>query len=232
MSGKLVVSHEDWLQARLDLLDAEKALTRQRDALTRRRMEMPWEHVEKDYRFEGPDGPAAFAELFGDTTQLMVYHFMLAPDWNEGCKSCSFWADHFDGTTAHLLHRDVSFVAVSRAPYDKIDAYKRRMGWRFPWFSSHGSDFNVDYHVSFTPDEVAAGEGLLNYRRQRIDGPEYPGLSVFVKDGGAIFHTYSSYLRGIDAINTTYQMLDLVPKGRDEDGFTSPMAWVRRHDEY
>jgi predicted dithiol-disulfide oxidoreductase (DUF899 family) len=227
-----VVSHEEWLKARLELLAAEKEFTRQRDALTRRRMAMPWERVEKSYRFEGPNGALSLADLFDGRSQLIVYHFMLGPDWEEGCKSCSFWADNFDGIPIHLNHRDVTFTAVSRAPLAKIEAYKKRMGWSFPWVSSYGSDFNYDFHVSFTEEQLAAGKVDYNYRL--VEGEEeLPGVSVFYKnERGEVFHTYSCYARGIDMVNGAYQLLDLVPKGRDEDGFEFSMEWVRRHDQY
>jgi predicted dithiol-disulfide oxidoreductase (DUF899 family) len=226
------VSHEEWLNARLELLAAEKEFTRQRDALTRRRMAMPWERVDKSYRFEGPNGPFSLADLFDGRSQLIVYHFMLGPDWEEGCKSCSFWADNFDGIPIHLNHRDVTFTAVSRAPLAKIEGYKKRMGWSFPWVSSYGSDFNYDFHVSFTKEQLAAGK--VDYNYGLVEGyEELPGLSVFYKNGrGEVFHTYSCYARGIDMVNGAYQLLDLVPKGRDEDGFEFSMEWVRRHDQY
>jgi predicted dithiol-disulfide oxidoreductase (DUF899 family) len=227
-----VVSHEESLKARLDLLAAEKEFTRQRDALTRRRMAMPWERVEKSYQFEGPNGALSLADLFDRHSQLIVYHFMLGPDWEEGCKSCSFWADNFDGIPIHLNHRDVTFTAVSRAPLVKIDAYKKRMGWSFPWVSSYGSDFNYDFHVSFTKEQLATGK--VDYNYGLVEGyEELPGLSVFYKnERGEVFHTYSCYARGIDMINGAYQLLDLVPRGRDEDGFEFSMEWVRRHDQY
>jgi predicted dithiol-disulfide oxidoreductase (DUF899 family) len=228
-----IVSHEDWLKARLELLAAEKELTRQRDALTRRRMAMPWERVEKPYRFEGPNGARTLADLFDGRSQLVVYHFMLGPDWEAGCKSCSFWADNFEGIAIHLNHRDVTFTSVSRAPLAKIEAYKRRMGWSFPWVSSHGSDFNFDYHVSFTPEEIAAGKAYYNYAVRPNTTSEQPGISVFYKnEKGEVFHTYSCHGRGLEVVNGAYQFLDLVPKGRDEDGFKFTMEWVRRHDEY
>jgi len=227
-----VVSREEWLKARLELLTAEKELTRQRDALTRRRMAMPWERVEKSYRFEGPKGAVCLADLFDGRSQLIVYHFMLGPDWEEGCKSCSFWADNFDGIPIHLHHRDVTLTAVSRAPLAKIEAYRKRMGWSFPWVSSYGSDFNYDFHVSFTEEQLAAGK--VDYNYGLVEGEEeLPGVSVFYKnDKGEVFHTYSCYARGIDAVNGAYQFLDLVPKGRDEDGLEFSMEWVRRHDQY
>ena len=233
MSDNKVVSHEEWLKARLGLLAAEKEFTRQRDALTRRRMAMPWERVEKSYQFEGPNGALSLAALFDGRSQLIVYHFMFAPDWEEGCKSCSFWADNFNGIPIHLNHRDVTLTAVSRAPWAKINAYKKRMGWSFPWVSSYGSDFNFDYHVSFTPEQIAAGQAYYNYGVRPNDVSDEQGISVFCKnEKGEVFHTYSCHGRGIDMVNGAYQYLDLVPKGRDEDGFDFPMEWVRRHDEY
>src|SRR5215510_12219683 len=177
-----VVSREDWLKARLELLAAEKEFTRQRDALTRRRMAMPWERVEKPYRFEGPNGVVSLADLFEERSQLIVYHFMFGPDWHQGCASCSFWADNFDRIPIHLQHRDVTFTAVSRAPFGKISAYKKRMGWSFPWVSSHGSDFNFDYHVSFTPNEISEGWAYYNYDFREIGTSEEQGISVFYKD--------------------------------------------------
>lgn len=228
-----VVSHEEWLKARLELLAAEKEFTRERDALTRRRMAMPWECVEKSYQFEGPNGALSLADLFDGRSQLIVYHFMLGPDWEEGCKSCSFWADNFNGISIHLNHRDVTFTAVSRAPLARINAYKKRMGWSFPWVSSLESDFNFDYGVSFTAEEIASGETSYNYVRGKAYGAEMPGTSVFFKnEEGAVFHTYSSYGRGIDLLNAAYNYLDLVPKGRDEDSLKFTMEWVRRHDQY
>ena len=228
-----IVSHEQWLKARLDLLAAEKEFTRQRDALTRRRMAMPWERVEKSYRFEGPNGALSLAELFDGRSQLIVYHFMLGPDWEEGCRSCSFWADNFNGIPIHLKHRDVTLTAISRAPLAKISAYKQRMGWSFPWVSSCGNDFNFDYHVSFTPEQIAAGEAFYNYAVRPIDVSDEQGISVFSKNAsGEVFHTYSCHGRGIDMVNGAYQLLDLVPKGRDEDGFGFSMEWLCRHDQY
>jgi predicted dithiol-disulfide oxidoreductase (DUF899 family) len=228
-----VVSHEAWLRARLELYAAEKELMRQRNALTRRRMAMPWERVEKSYRFEGEKGALSLADLFAGRSQLIVYHFMFAPEWEEGCKSCSFWADNFDKIPIHLLHRDVAFTAVSRAPFAKLDAYRKRMGWSFPWVSSAGSDFNYDYHVSFTREEIIAGEAYYNHKRRPINVSDEQGISVFGKnDTGDVFHTYSCYGPGIDTVNGAYQFLDLVPKGRDEGAFDFPMTWVRRHDQY
>jgi predicted dithiol-disulfide oxidoreductase (DUF899 family) len=228
-----IVSEEEWLQARQELLAAEKALTRQRDALARRRMAMPWRRVEKPYRFEGPTGELSLTDLFDGRSQLIVYHFMFAPDWDEGCKSCSFWADNFDGIPIHLGHRDVTLTAVSRARFAKLDAYRKRMGWSFPFVSSHDSDFNFDFHVSFTSEEMSAGKAYYNYAVRPIDVSDEQGISVFFKnEPGEVFHTYSCYGRGIDIVNGAYQFLDLVPKGRNEDASSFPMQWVRRHDQY
>jgi predicted dithiol-disulfide oxidoreductase (DUF899 family) len=232
MTDHTIATHEQWLAARLELLAAEKEFTRQRDALTRRRMAMPWERVEKSYRFDGPDGALSFADLFDGRSQLIVYHLMFAPDWDEACKSCSFWADNFNGIPVHLAHRDVTFTAVSLAPWAKIDAYKKRMGWSFPWVSSHGSDFNFDYQASFTPDQIAAGT-YYNYQVQPNKVSEQVGISVFARnERGEVFHTYSCYSRGVDMLNGAYHYLDLVPKGRDEDDLQFSMAWLRRHDQY
>lgn len=228
-----IVSPEAWLKARLDLLAAEKEFGRQREALTRRRMEMPWERVEKSYLFEGPAGTLSLAELFDGRSQLIVYHFMLAPDWQEGCKHCSFWADNFNGIPVHLNHRDVTFTAVSRAPFARIEAYRKRLGWSFPWVSSFGSDFNFDYQVSRTPEQLAKGEACYNYKVQPSTVSEQVGISVFYRsDEDEVFHTYSCYSRGIEMLNAAYHFLDLVPKGRDEDGLNYPMEWVRRRDQY
>jgi predicted dithiol-disulfide oxidoreductase (DUF899 family) len=228
-----VASHEEWLKARLELLDAEKEFTRQRDALTRRRMAMPWERVEKSYQFEGLNGTLSLADLFDECSQLIVYHFTFAPDWQEGCKSCAFWADNFNGIAIHLDHRDVTFTAVSRAPLAKINAHRRRMGWSFSWVSSFGSDFNFDYDASFASVRVAEGKAYYNYEIRPIDVSDEAAISVFSKnERGEVFHTYSCYGRGIDMLNGVYQYLDLVPKGRDEDGFDLPMKRVSRHDQY
>ena len=227
-----VVSEEDWLIARKDLLTREKELTRLRDQVSRHRRELPWARIDKKYLFEGSDGKESLVDLFDGRSQLIVYHFMLGPGWGEGCKSCSYLADHFDGANWHLPHRDVSFVVVSRAPLLEIEAYKKRMGWRFKWLSSHGSNFNFDYHVSFTKEDEAKGEAYYNYERGEFLSDELPGLSVFFKnDNGDVFHTYSTYARGLDMLVGTYNFLDLVPKGRDENP-DSTMDWVRRHDDY
>jgi predicted dithiol-disulfide oxidoreductase (DUF899 family) len=228
-----VVSPEEWLKARRELLAAEKEFTQQRDALTRRRMAMPWEPVEKSYQFEGSNGALSLADLFDGRSQLIVYHFMLGPDWEEGCKSCSFWADNFNGIPIHLNHRDVTFTAVSRAPLAKINAYRKRMGWNFPWVSSYGSEFNFDYQASFTPQQIAEGKAYYNYEVRPNAHTDQVGISVFYKNEQAeVFHTYSCYSRGVDMLNGAYHYLDLVPKGRDEDGLKFPMEWVRRHDRY
>jgi predicted dithiol-disulfide oxidoreductase (DUF899 family) len=233
MAEHAIVSHEEWLAARRKLLEEEKALTRQRDALSARRREMPWERVEKDYRFEGPSGTLSFGDLFAGRSQLLMYHFMLGPDWESGCKSCSFWADNYNGVDVHLAQRDVTLVAVSRAPYVNIEAFKKRMGWSFAWFSSFGSDFNYDFQVSFHPDDIAKGSVFYNYALQKISMGELPGISVFARDDkGKIFHSYSCYQRGLDMLNGAYHLLDLVPKGRDEGGLAFSMSWVRHHDRY
>lgn len=228
-----IVSRSEWLVARKDLLNREKEFTRQRDALSAARRALPMVKVEKDYVFEGPKGKQTLAELFDDRSQLIVYHFMLGPGWEEGCKSCSYLADHFDGANCHLPHRDVTFVVVSRAPFSEIQAYKKRMGWRFNWVSSRGNDFNFDYHVSATEEEKANEKMYYNYQMQDWMNEEMPGLSVFFKDEqGDVFHTYSTYARGLDTLVGAYNFLDLVPKGRDEDHLDFTMEWVRRHDEY
>jgi predicted dithiol-disulfide oxidoreductase (DUF899 family) len=228
-----VVSREAWIAARLDLLAKEKELTRQRDRLGEARRALPWVRVDKEYVFEGPDGKETLGELFAGRSQLVVYHFMFDPTWTEGCKSCSFWADNFDGIIVHLEHRDVTMVVVSRAPLARLQAFQQRMGWRFKWLSSFRTDFNHDFHVSFTPEEQRNGSAYYNYRPGGFSGGEAPGLSVFHRAGaGAIYHTYSCYARGLDAINGAYQILDLVPRGRDEAGLGYSMEWVRHHDRY
>jgi predicted dithiol-disulfide oxidoreductase (DUF899 family) len=228
-----VVSREQWIAARKRLLEREKELTRQAAELARARRELPWQRVDKAYAFETPEGPRSLEELFAGKSQLVVYHFMFAPEWEQGCPSCSFWADNFDGTEAHLAARDVRFTAVSRAPLPKLTAYAQRLGWSFPWASSHGNDFNFDFGVSFRPEDYAAGQPSYNYEPLAGKHTEREGLSVFYKEAcGTVFHTYSCYARGIDALNTAYQVLDLVPRGRDEGGLSYPMAWVKRHDEY
>lgn len=232
MTDHPVVSDAEWLEARGALLDKEKEFTRLRDELSSQRRQLPWRRVETDYVFDGVDGPVSLAELFGAHSQLMIYHFMFGPDWDAGCPSCSFWADNFDGIVQHLAHRDVAFAAVSRAPLARLREYRERMGWHFRWVSSAANEFNFDYQVSFRPEQQD-GEVVYNYRSGPWRGDESPGLSVFHKDdSGAIFHTYSTYARGLDMINGAYHFLDLAPKGRDEAGLEWPQQWVRRHDEY
>ncbi len=228
-----VVSHKEWLSARKAFLTKEKAFTRQRDKLNRQRRELPWERVEKTYIFDGPSGKETLSQLFGKRSQLVVYHFMFTPAWDEGCKHCSFWADNFNGIDVHLNHRDVSFVAISRAPLAKIEAFKKRMGWSFKWLSSFGTDFNYDYQASFTPEQIKSRKVFYNYKTSAMDMQDREGVSVFYKDPkGAIFHTYSTYARGIDMVNGAYHFLDLAPKGRDEDGLEFTQSWVRYHDKY
>jgi predicted dithiol-disulfide oxidoreductase (DUF899 family) len=227
------VSHDEWIKARKQFLNKEKEFTRLRDELSRQRRELPRERVEKQYVFEGPRGKETLSDLFDNRGQLIVYHFMLGPDWSEGCPSCSYLADHFDGMLPHLAHRDVTLVVVSHAPYAQIAAFKQRMGWKFHWVSAFGSDFNFDYHVSFTKEEQASGKVEYNYKMMEFPSEEAPGASVFAKDAnGEIYHTYSSYERGLDILVGTYNFLDMVPKGRDEDGLKHSMAWVRHHDKY
>ena len=228
-----VVSEAEWLAARKELLAKEKSFSRERDALSAQRRELPWVRVDKQYVFDAPGGKETLADLFAGRSQLIVYHFMFGPDWEQGCPSCSFISDHFDGSATHLAQRDVTLVVASRAPLARIEAFKQRMGWRFKWVSSYGSDFNHDYQVSFTPEEQAQDKVLYNYERTRFPSDEAPGASVFYRDGsGAIFHTYSTYARGLDILIGAYNLLDLVPKGRDEEGLPHSMAWVRHHDRY
>lgn len=218
--------------ARLKLLAREKELNGLRDELAAERRRLPWLPVDCDYEFDGPDGRVTLRDLFAGRSQLLVYHFMLGPGWGQGCPICSFWADSFDGMQVHLAHRDTSLVAVSRAPFAEIAAYRQRMGWSFLWYSSAPGKFNYDFGVSFTPEQQASG---AEYNFRRIDQPqdELPGLSVFAIDGGGqVFHTYSTYSRGLDPINSGYQLLDMTPKGRDERDLPWTLAWLRRHDEY
>jgi predicted dithiol-disulfide oxidoreductase (DUF899 family) len=233
MERPRIVSEAEWLSARKRHLTKEKEFTRLRDQLSAERRKLPWVKVEKNYVFEGPNGEETLADLFGGRSQLIVYHFMFGPEWEEGCKSCSFLADHIDGSVVHLAHRDVTFVVISRAPLAKLEAFKKRMGWRFKWVSSHGNDFNRDYHVSFPNDDVTNGKVDYNYATQEFSSEEAPGASVFYRDGGGdIFYTYSTYARGLDMLIGAYNYLDLVPKGRDEGGLGFTMAWVRHHDRY
>jgi len=233
MEKHSIVSHAEWIEARKALLAKEKDFTRLRDQLSQQRRDLPWERVEANYQFAGLTGPVTLSDLFAGKSQLIVYHFMFDPNDDEGCPHCSFWADNFDGIPVHLNHRDVSFVAISRAPLDKVEAFKQRMGWSFPWVSSFPTGFNFDYHVSFTPDQLASGTADFNYTVGNPGMPDREGISVFYKDeNGDIFHTYSTYARGIDMMNGAYHFLDLVPKGRDEAGRDDPQFWVRHHDRY
>jgi predicted dithiol-disulfide oxidoreductase (DUF899 family) len=233
ISEHLIVSQEKWLQLRKELLSKEKELTRLRDQLNAERRELPWVRVEKNYVFDAPGGKVSLKELFAGKSQLVIYHFMFGPDWKEGCPSCSFVSDHIDGALPHLAARDATMVMVSRAPLAKIEAFEKRMGWRFTWVSSYGSDFNSDFRVSFTKDEMAQGKVNYNYVMQEFPSEEAPGISVFYKDaGGDVFHTYSSYGRGVEQLVGTYMILDMVPKGRDEDKLGFTMEWVRHHDRY
>ncbi len=240
MEHHQVTSHDEWLTARKELLAEEKEFTRLRDRLSQRRRDLPWEAVDKEYVFDGPNGRQTLADLFDGRSQLVVYQAMFDPataspstSWTQdaACPYCSFWADNFNGIVVHLNHRDVTMIAVSRAPYEKIAAYSKRMGWTFKWVSSGNTDFNFDYGVSFTAQEIAEGNANYNYTGQNPHQSEAPGLSVFIKDSdGKIFHTYSAYARGLDMVNVAYHYLDLVPKGRDEGD--RGLSWVRRHDEY
>lgn len=233
MTAHTIVSQDKWLEARRDLLAAEKDLTRRSDQVAQLRQQLPWVKVEKDYVFEGPDGHESLSDLFAGRRQLMVQHFMLRPGAEEGCKSCSYMADHTDGMIPHLAQRDVTFVAISRAPYGEIVRFKRRMGWKFKWLSSNGIRFNYDFRVSFTPDDIAKGALDYNYGEWPLKGEECPGVSVFFKDDkGDVFHTYSTFGRGVEVMMGTYRMLDLTPKGRDEQDLSFTMAWVRHHDRY
>ena len=225
-----IVSRSAWLGERRAFLEQEKQLTRLRDELSEKRRALPWVEVEEPYVFDGPNGKTTLLDLFEGKSQLVVHHFMFAPDWEAGCKSCSFWGDSFDGAVLHLAARDVSFTAVSRAPYPKLRAYAGRLGFTFPWVSSGDNGFNATYGVYFTPEAIAQGEESYNYGTFRVQGSDMPGVSVFARDDERIFHTYSTYGRGIDALNVTYRLLDLVPNGRDESA--RPMTWVRRNDEY
>jgi len=231
MTDHKVVSREDWLTARRALLDKEKEFTRLRDELAAERRRLPWEIVEKDYAFDGPDGKESLSDLFAGRKQLLVYHFMFGPDWEEGCRSCSFWADNYNGTDIHLAHRDTTLVTVSNTAVDRINAYRERMGWSGKWVSSLGSDFNRDFFVSFTEDEIKRGEMFYNYRMTNFPASEAPGVSAFYRvDDGTVFHTYSTYARGLDILNGAYNMLDLTALGRHENG--KGMAWLRRRDQY
>lgn len=226
-----IVGRDAWLEARKALLAKEKAFNETRDALSRARRELPWVRIEKPYVFDGPNGAHTLGELFAGRSQLVVYHFMFAPEWDAGCKSCTFWADNFERNVVHLAHRDVTLVAVSRAPIAKLAAYRKRLGWTFDWYSSGQTDFNYDFAASFDPKDENA---TYNYRPKTSGATDLPGISVFYRDpkdpSGDVFHTYSTYSRGIDMMNAAYHYLDLVPNGRDEAG--GIMEWLRRRDEY
>ncbi len=228
-----VVLPGEWLKARKELLAKEKEFTRLRDDISRLRRELPWERVEKDYVFEGPNGKSSLRDLFAGKSQLIVYHFMMGPTWTEGCPGCSFIGDHLDGSLPHLSARDIRLVAVSRAPLAAIAAFKKRMGWNFPWYSSNGTDFNADYQASARKEEAGKDEVYYNYGMQKFPSEERPGASVFCKDeAGNIYHTYSTYARGLDIFIGAYNWMDITPKGRDEEGLPRPMAWLRHHDRY
>jgi predicted dithiol-disulfide oxidoreductase (DUF899 family) len=228
-----VVSPDQWLEARRQLLAKEKEFTRLRDQLAQQRRELPWERVDKEYLFDGPNGRETLAQLFENRSQLLVYHFMFAPEWEAGCKHCSWWADNFERNIVHLNHRDTTMVAISRAPLEKLEGFRKLMGWTFKWLSAANTDFNYDYHVSFRPDQIAKGEIYQNYRRKQGSMSDVAGVSVFYRDSDEkIFHTYSCYERGLDMLNAGYHLLDLVPRGRDEDGLSFPQAWVRFRDSY
>jgi predicted dithiol-disulfide oxidoreductase (DUF899 family) len=231
MIDHAVASREEWLEARKALLADEKEFTRVRDALSARRRALPWVKMEKDYRFEGPEGPLTLSDLFGPRRQLIVQHFMFAPDWEKPCKSCSFWADGFNGIVAHLAQRDTAFVAVSRAPIEKLEARRRKMGWTFPWVSSGDGDFNYDFAVSFR--DADAVNATYNYQPKQGSMTDLPGISAFVKaDDGGVYHSYSCFARGLDLMNPAYNYLDLTALGRQEDELPFPMSWVRLRDEY
>lgn len=227
-----VVSQAEWIAARKELLAKEKSLTRQRDALAEERQRLPWVKVDKKYEFETASGKKSLADLFGGKSQLAIYHFMLGPDWEQGCPSCSLLGDHMDGMAIHLGQRDVRLMIVSRAPLGKIEEFKKRMGWKFPWVSSYGSEFNFDYGVSVAKEDMGK-ELIYNYKPTKFPSDERPGMSIFYKNAnGEVFHTYSMYARGLEDLMGLYAILDRVPKGRDEAGLPHGMAWVRHHDRY
>jgi predicted dithiol-disulfide oxidoreductase (DUF899 family) len=233
MQAHKIVSREQWIEARKALMAREKALTQAREALSEQRRSLPWVKVDKDYVFDGPHGKVALADLFKGRPQLVVQHVMFAPEWDAACKSCSFWADGFERMVPHLAARDTTMAAVSRAPVAKLEAFKTRMGWTFDWVSSGNNDFNGDYGVTFTRGEIDTGKPLYNFGTTPIYGEELPGISVFYREqDGTVFHTYSTFARGLDMMNAAYQYLDLTPLGRHEDGLSFPMEWVRLRDRY
>jgi predicted dithiol-disulfide oxidoreductase (DUF899 family) len=231
MTKHPVVNHEEWEKQRKAFLKKEREFTHLRDKLTKERQNLPWERVEKNYVFETSKGKKSLSDLFEGRHQLLIYHFMYGPDWDEGCKSCSFWADNFERNVIHLAHRDITMIAVSRAPVKALEDYKKRLGWTFTWASSLGNDFNHDYHVSFKPSEL--NNVYYNYENSSFPSEEAPGLSAFYRDDeGNIYHTYSTYARGLDMCNTGYQLMDLAPMGRNEEGLEFTMEWLKRRDEY
>lgn len=227
-----VTDRKSWVVARLNHLEEEKRFTKQRDEISQKRRELPWLEITEDYTFVGPDGPAKLLQLFGENSQLLVYHFMYGPGWGEGCPSCSFWADNFDGISSHLDARDTSLVAISRGPLKELDAYQKRMGWSFPWYSSADSAFNYDMGVSFEAKDMESGTARYNFGTSPAFGDEMPGVSVFARKEDKVFLTYQTFSRGLDMLNGAYHMLDLTPKGRDEQDLDFSMAWLRRHDAY
>ena len=227
-----IVSHDDWITAREQFLAKEKEFTRLRAQLSQERRELPWELVQKEYVFEGEHGKETLASLFDGRSQLIVYHFMYEPDWDIGCRGCSFWADNFNGVIPHLNQRDVSLVAASRAPLQKLQAQAKRFDWTFKWVSCVGNDFNLDFNVWFAPEALERNEAVYNYGSEKVTGPSKPGISAFFKDDGHVFHTYSTYGRGLDMLNTAYHYLDIAPKGRDEAALPFPMAWVKHRVAY
>jgi predicted dithiol-disulfide oxidoreductase (DUF899 family) len=233
MQAHKIVSRQEWIEARKALMAREKELTRAREAVSEQRRSLPWVKVDRDYVFDGPSGKVSLADLFKDRPQLVVQHVMFAPEWDAACKSCSFWVDGFVRMVPHLAARDTTMVAVSRAPVEKLEAFKQRMGWSFDWVSSGDNDFNSDYGVTFTRGEIDTGKPLYNFGTTPIYGEELPGISVFYRDeAGAVFHTYSTFARGLDMMNAAYHYLDLTPLGRHEDGLPYPMDWVRLRDQY
>ena len=233
MQQHKIVSRDEWIAARKALMTREKELTRAREALSQERRELPWVKVDKDYVFDGPDGKVTLGDLFKVRPQLVVQHVMFAPEWDAACKSCSFWVDGFDRMVPHLAARDTTMVAISLAPLAKLEAFKQRMGWTFDWVSSGANDFNYDYGVSFTQGQIDAGDAKYNYGTTPLYGPELPGISVFFRDEkGSVFHTYSTFARGLDMMNAAYHYLDLTPLGRHEEGLPYPMDWVRLRDQY
>jgi len=233
MSHPAVVGRDEWLRARLELLEEEKQFNRARDALSAKRRELPRVRVDEAYTFDSDAGTQSLADLFGSHSQLIVQHFMFGPGWGEGCKSCSFWSDQFSPAVAHLNARDVAFAAVSDAPYAEFAPFKQRMGWTFHWVSAAACNFSHDYLVHYTPEDIEAGATFYNYRDGFHYGEHSPGVSVFLRDDdGAIYHTYSCYARGLDMLNGAYHLLDIVPRGRDEDGLSAKMAWLKLHDQY